>query len=190
MTTTTNVVFACDESGAKGYADQVESYAGEVGVFAGILVPQEREETARPEFQVIYDRYKPATGKLHIADLPPDRQEALRQDVYAAIRKLNLPCFWYAIHVDGLNDWYLTQKKNLEAAKQAALAAGQQPPRVKRNSPRDKPASMHEELFAGLYAHLLAFLEERDRKEVAIEVRTDEIDSPIVKNFEEVASAC
>ena len=112
MTTTTNVVFGCDESGAKGYADQVEAYACEVGVFAGILVPQECEATARPECQAIYDRYKPTTGKLHIAELPPDQQEALRQDVYAAIRKLNLPCFWYAIHVDGLNDWYLRQKKD------------------------------------------------------------------------------
>jgi hypothetical protein len=58
-------------------------------------------QKARPEFQAIYDRYKPPTGKLHIADLLPDRQEALRQEVYAAIRKVNLPCFWYAIHVDG-----------------------------------------------------------------------------------------
>jgi hypothetical protein len=81
----------------------------------------------------------------------------------------------------------LTQKKILEDARQAAGAARQQPPRVKRNSPRDNPASMHEELFAGLYAHLIAFLEERDRKEVSVEVRTDQIDSPIVKNFEEVA---
>ena len=36
--TTTKIVFACDESGAKGYADQTESFPGEVGVFAGILV--------------------------------------------------------------------------------------------------------------------------------------------------------
>lgn len=185
--TATNVVFACDELGAKGLANQVEAYPGEVGVFAGILVPQELEATAQPEFQAVYDRYKPTTGKLHIADLPPEQQEALRRDVYAAIRKLNLPCFWYAIHVDGLHNWYLTQKKILEEVKQAAKAAGQQAPRVKRNSPRDNPASMHEELFAGLYAHLIAFLVERDRKEVSIEVRTDKIDSPIVKNFEKVA---
>jgi hypothetical protein len=184
--TTTNIVFACDESGAKGYADQVESYPGEVGVFAGILVPQELEALAQPEFQAVYDQYKPTTGKLHIADLPPNQQEALRRDVYAAIRKRKLPCFRYAIHVDGLNDWYLAQRKILEDASHAALAKPQ-PPRIKRNSPRDNPASMHEELFAGLYAHLIAFLEERDRKEVSIEVRTDQIDSPIVKNFEEIA---
>lgn len=184
--TTTNIIFACDESGAKGYANQVESYPGEVGVFAGILVPHEVDATSRPEFNAIYERHKPTSGKLHIADLPPDQQESLRQEVYAVIRKLRLPCFWYAIHVDGLNNWYLSQKKALEA-KDTALAAKQHPPRVKRNSLRDNPASMHEELFAGLYAYLIAFLEERDRKEVSIELRTDQIDSPIVKNFEEVA---
>lgn len=34
----TKIVLACDESGAKGFADRDESYPGEVGVFAGILV--------------------------------------------------------------------------------------------------------------------------------------------------------
>lgn len=183
----TSVIFACDESGAKGYADRPESFPGEVGVFAGILVPEEREAAARLQFQPIYERFKPATGKLHITELPPDQQEALRQQVYVAIRIQDLPCFWYAIHVEGLNNWYLTQKKVLEDARAAALAVGQNPPRVKRSSPRDDPASMHEELFAGLYSHVIAFLEERNRKEVSIEVRTDQIDSPIVKNFEEVA---
>jgi hypothetical protein len=109
---TTNVVFACDESGAKGYADQVESYPGEVGVFAGILVPQELDATAQQEFRAVYGRYKPATGKLHIADLPPNQQEALRREVYAAISKLNLSCSWYAIHVGGLNDWYLRRRRS------------------------------------------------------------------------------
>ena len=43
---------------------------------------------------------------------------------------------------------------------------------------------MHEELFAGLYAHLITFLEERQKKQVSIEIRTDQIDGTIVKNFE------
>ncbi|MER9416582.1 hypothetical protein NKI95_11465 [Mesorhizobium sp. M0306] len=184
---TTNLIFACDESGAKGYADQTESYPGEVGVFAGILVPPEVESRTSLEFQAVVDKHRPSTGKLHIADLPPAQQEALRQDVYTAIRSANLPCFWYAIHVNGLNDWYLTQKKLAENNRQPVLAAQQQPPRIKRNSPRDNPASMHEVLFEGLYAHLVAFLEERNQKEVSIEVRTDQIDSPIVKNFEVAA---
>ena len=186
MDTTTNVILACDESGAKGYADQQEHYPGETGVFAGIVVSQEIEAVARPEFQRIYDRYKPTAEKLHITDLPPDQQRDLRQDVYSAIRKLRLPCLWYAIHMEGFHDWYLKEKKLLENARQEALKADPQP-RIKQGSPREEPSSMHEELFVGLYSHLIAFLEEQHQKDVSIEIRTDQIDSPITKNFKRLA---
>ena len=46
---------------------------------------------------------------------------------------------------------------------------------------------MHVELFSGLYGHLIAFLEERQRKDVDIEIRTDQIDNPIAKDFEAIA---
>ena len=186
MDRTTNVILACDESGAKGYADQQEHHPGETGVFAGIVVSQEIETVARPEFQRIYDRYKPATGKLHITGLPADQQKALRQDVYSAIRKLRLPCLWYALHVEGLHGWCLEEKKLLENARQEDLKADPQP-RIKRGSPREEPPSLHEELFVGLYGQFIAFLEERHQKEVAIEIRTDQIDSPITKNFKRLA---
>jgi hypothetical protein len=184
-----HVVLACDESGAKGYADQDEAFPGEVGVFAGILIPQqEREEKARLVFQALCDRYRPASGKLHIADLAPEQQEALRADVFAAIKELDVPCFWYAIHVAGLHDWHKTQRAAIAEAKSRKEAARTSPPRIKGNSPRENPSSMHVELFAGLYGHLVAFLLERDCTATDIEIRTDQIDSPIVKEFEEVAN--
>lgn len=34
-------ILACDESGAKGYADQDEQFPGQIGVFAGLLVPDQ-----------------------------------------------------------------------------------------------------------------------------------------------------
>lgn len=184
----TKIILACDESGAKGYADREESYPGEIGVFAGILVPDECSSAAAPKFMEIYDRYKPATGKLHIADLADDMQGGLRRDVYEAIQAFNLPCFWYAIHVAGLHAW---QKSN-DAISQRAKDSLQErrnghQPRVKRGSPRSDTASMHVELFSGLYGHLIAFLQERRRKEVDIEIRTDQIDNPIIKDFEAVA---
>lgn len=46
---------------------------------------------------------------------------------------------------------------------------------------------MHVELFSGLYSHLVAFLSERDRQGVDIEIRTDQVDTPLVKRFTEVA---
>ena len=68
------VFLYCDESGAKGYADNDETELGEVGVFAGILVPEEILATVKPAFDQIAKRYKPAEGKLHIADLPLEQK--------------------------------------------------------------------------------------------------------------------
>ncbi|MBM4288859.1 MAG: hypothetical protein FJ135_12105 [Deltaproteobacteria bacterium] len=82
MADLTKIILACDESGAKGYADKDEAYPGEVGVFAGILIPEECLAEITPIFQEIYARYRPASGKLHIADLPNSSKEALRRDVY------------------------------------------------------------------------------------------------------------
>ena len=186
MDTTTNVILACDESGAKGYANQREAYPGEVGVFAGFMICREIDSIARSEFQKIYDHYKQRRNKLHIADLPEIQQHSLRKDVYETIRKLDLPCFWYAIHVEGLYDWYQCQKILLERARITASQLNPKP-RIKQGSPREYPPSMHEELFAGLYTNLVIFLAERNQTKVSIEVRTDQIDNPIVRNFENVA---
>jgi len=178
------VIFACDESGSKGYANRDEAFPGEVGVIAGILVPEEVAKHAAAAFDQIYVRYKPKGGKLHIADIPIDQKENLRRDVFAAIQQLRLPCFWYAIHVAGLHDWHKRQQEISKSAQEMLRSARQdKAPRVKGGSPRSKPTSMHVELFSGLYAHLIAFLEERRRKDVDIEVRTDRVDYSILKNF-------
>ena len=182
MSETTKIIFACDESGAKGYADKRETYPGEVGVFAGILVPQTIEPKAEPLFRAICNKYREENRKLHIADLLPRERENLRQDVYAVIRQLNLPCFWYGIHVEGLHDWYQEREKVFENARQTSSIVGAQT-RYRASSPRDNLLSLHDELFAGLYSHLIAFLEERNRGHVSIEVRTDRIDRSIIKRF-------
>jgi hypothetical protein len=67
-------------------------------VFAGIMVSDSHLAAVEADFKAIYDKYKPAVGKLHIAELSPTAQDALRQDIYAAVRKHRLPCFWYALH--------------------------------------------------------------------------------------------
>ena len=182
MSKTTKVIFVCDESGAKAYSDQREAYPGEVGVFAGILVPEEVEPDSGPIFRNICDKYRETEKKLHIVDLSSANQKKLRNDIFAAIRQFKLPCFWYAIHVEGLYDWYHTQETLYAKARQDASHANQQK-RYNSGSPREKRQSMHEELFSGLYSHLIAFLEERKRGHVEIEVRTDRIDNSIIKRF-------
>jgi len=184
----TKVFLYCDESGAKGYADQDESYPGEVGVFAGIMVPEECLATVKPVFDQIAAHYTPTSGKLHIADLAPEQQEAMRSELFVAIKNTKLPCFWYAIHVAGL---HADHQKLVNLRKQAGealrVARGGAEARIKRGSWRENPASMHVSLFLGLYSHLVAFLQEHRRQGVDIEIRTDQVDTPLVKNFTKVA---
>jgi hypothetical protein len=71
-----HVVFACDESGAKGYADQDERFPRELGVFfAGILMPEDPVNEKMPPFLGLVTICTPATGKLHIADLSAERSD-------------------------------------------------------------------------------------------------------------------
>ena len=49
---------------------------------------------------------------------------------------------------------------------------------------RAQPESLHEELFFGLYSKLLAFCMERGKTLLHVEVRTDQVDAPIFKNFQ------
>ena len=176
----TKIILACDESGAKGYSSQKEKYPGECGVFAGILIAQEIEEMAYPSFLEIYQRYKlMSSKKLHITDLTPNQQDKLRKEIYGVIRELKLPCFWNAIHVEGFSAYW---KKTNEIINPVGQNLRSQQ-RIKTGSPRNKKHSMYEELFLGLFGRVMAFLEERNRKKVSIEVRIDRVDELFVKNF-------
>jgi hypothetical protein len=182
MESPSRIIFACDESGAKGYADQDEQYPGEVGVFAGILVPEECADTILGRFQGLIKKYTPESGKLHIADLPECQKEALREDVFEAIQESRVPCFWYAIHVAGFHQWYTDKQKLIGEARKATASSA-----VKRGSPRSDPESMHVALFEGVYAHVVAFCEERGKTNICIEIRSDRIDAQIIKEFEKSA---
>ena len=101
------IILACDESGAKGYADKDESRPSEVGVFAGLMVPDELIVRATDRLVEAVASHRLADGKLHITDLQPAEQADLRARIFDAIRVLQLPCFWYAIHVAGFHDFHL-----------------------------------------------------------------------------------
>lgn len=152
------------------------------------MVPEECLATVKLAFDQIAVRYTPVSGKLHIADLAPAQQEALRNELFEVIKNTNLPCFWYAVHVAGLHSRHRIFTDILKQQGAALRAArGGAEPRIKRGSPREEAASMHVELFSGLYSHLVAFLLERGRQGVDIEIRTDQVDTPLVKSFIEVA---
>src|SRR5260370_23522559 len=175
------VVMVCDESGAKGYADRDEQFAGEVGVFAGIMVPGQLLTSAQTQFDNIARRYQTGGDKVHITDLAHAQQQQLRRKMFDLITNLRLPCFFEAIHVAGFHRYfqrYETLIKKLRAGRRSPI-------RISERGPA--PDSLHVALFFGLYSKLLAFLLERGKQLLHIEVRTDEVDAPIFKNFQPTA---
>lgn len=180
------IILACDESGAKGYADQDEQFPGQVGVFAGLFVPEERLAPAQLRLEAAIAPYRGNDGKLHITDLPPTQQGGLRADLFAAILDLNLPCFWYAIHIAGFHAWH-RKTEQLHSDAREKMAASNPNPRVKVGRHRENPESLHAILFTGLYAHMVAYIEERNPGPVDIVVRTDNVDAPIAKLFRQKA---
>jgi hypothetical protein len=88
----TEIVLACDESGAKGYASAIDIETDEIGVFAGIMLPREPLPKLKPEFDAAVKRFASSDGKLHITELKPDDQATLRQAIYGLILKHQLPC--------------------------------------------------------------------------------------------------
>ena len=100
----THVILACDESGAKGYADQGEQYPGQVGVFAGIMVPVEVFSLVKADFDAFIHQYIPARGKLHISDLSANQKQTLRDGCFNLIRKHKLnPILNYCLKIKDKN---------------------------------------------------------------------------------------
>jgi hypothetical protein len=168
---------ACDESGAKGYADRDEQVRGEVGVFAGIMVPGELLTNAQAQFDAIAAPFQTSPGKVHITDLSPAQQTQLRKEMFELITQLRLPCFFEAIHVAGFHTFFRRYERLIKQARE------QRRSRIKLSLRGPQPDSLHVALFFGLYSKLLAFCLERGKQELHIEVRTDQVDAPIFKEF-------
>jgi hypothetical protein len=173
----TEIVLACDESGAKGYASATDIETDEIGVFAGIMLPRELLPKLKPEFDAAVKRFASSDGKLHITELKPDDQAALRQAIYGLILKHQLPCFYEAMHVAGFNAAHGDLVRLVERAR----ANRRSPIKMSGNPP--EPPSLHVTLFEGLYGKVLAYCEERGQTRVDIEVRTDRVDESIRKEF-------
>lgn len=173
----TEIILVCDESGAKGRADNTERFLGEVGVFAGILLTKELYEEIRVSFNELISQFTDSANKLHITDLKPDQQSQLRKDCFSLIIQHRLQCFYSAIHVAGFNANYEMVAKSREYAKsqrRSSVVLGTNDP---------KPPLMHTELFVGLYDTIIAYCMERNQTNLSIDILSDNIDKSITKDF-------
>src|SRR5260370_21432532 len=179
----THVVVACDEAGAKGYADRDEQFAGELGVYAGVLLDVASLPAAQAAFDTVAQQYVSPDGKLHITDLRPEQQAALREDIFALIRAHDVACLYEAIHVAGFHYMFQRLKEVVERARQSR----QSNIKLSGNLTKAQPESLHATLFQGLYGKIVAFCADRGKTRLHVELRLDPIDAPVLEVFNDEA---
>lgn len=174
-----SVTFVVDESGAKGFADNRETVVGELGVVAGIFVPTECVPQVEGDLSAIAAQFS-GTGKLHITDLVPQQQQALRVQLFSYL--LSVRAFWTyeAMCVEGLHSHEQLVSNMLRTAK------AQRRSKVKISG-NEQSALLHQELFLGAFGKGVAFCVDRFGPHVFIDILTDRVDSGVLKKFEEAA---
>lgn len=164
--------FICDESGAKGYEDNKEKNEGEIGVFAGYILPEERKEEIKEDMNKIIKKYN-SKGKFHITDL--ENPEEFRKEIFNYIKTNEINFLYTAIYTQGFYNNYLKKKKLKEEAKENTN------PNIRVTSKTPKE-SLHVELFVNLVLKAFAFgLEYSDSPE--LEIKIDHVDKIILKSM-------
>ena len=173
------VCFIVDESGAKGYSDKREKEAGEFGVMAGFFVLKSDLPTVSSELAAIQRPYQ-MIGKSHITDLPSDEQESLRRSTFEYFIKRKIPWSYEAIYVEGLHN----HRRSISALVGAAKAQRRSNVRFSNHEDHD---SLHSKLFQGIFGKGIAFCVENVGEKCILEIITDRVDAPILKDFKQSA---
>ncbi|MBC6555306.1 hypothetical protein GW721_04760 [Citrobacter braakii] len=163
-----NMVLVLDESGAKGYADKTEEFEGDLGVMSGILYTrQEMFEIELMLSQIIKPFKEQVTGKLHIAELKKEHQNALRDLIFSNFRAIKLQWFYKAIYSQGFHQSEFKEK---------------------RGGTGNVNASLHVELFRHTFLHSLMMAASLNKLNLNLLVVTDTIDDGILKKFNKEAN--
>lgn len=171
-----DIYLICDESGAKGCSDISEAYPGETGVFAGYLVDQDQLPIIRDRMTTIAYKYFANAAKYHIADLPNEKKEELRREVFEVIEQSNLTCIYEAIHVEG----FKAEHDRIQEIKNDAKKSTRSGIRISSNVKKD---SLHEVLFQGLFAKAIAHCIDTFSNVYKLIVLIDRLDGPVYKSI-------
>jgi hypothetical protein len=164
-----------DESGAKGYSGTAERFPGELGIFAGLIIPESLLQTLSQTALALQVRFANG-GKFHIADVAPNRQEELRSEVLNVIQTHQLVCVYEAIYVAGFFLWYEKQRQLIEKVR----AERRSPIKISSNLTEE---SLHDHLFQGLIGKAIAWCEGHYDNNYHLTVLLDNVDKPILRSF-------
>ncbi|HCM1951079.1 TPA: hypothetical protein N3A08_000032 [Salmonella enterica subsp. salamae serovar 9,46:z4,z24:z39:z42] len=102
-----NQVIIIDESGAKGYAKNEESYLGEFGVMAGFLLDENDLSRMRYIIEQSFNDIS-SDGKLHMASLDKQKKEIVISRVRTFLQLYKIKWTYSAIYVNGYNRFNLS----------------------------------------------------------------------------------
>ncbi|HCB0355313.1 TPA: hypothetical protein MYM73_003587 [Klebsiella variicola subsp. variicola] len=108
-----NQVIIIDESGAKGYAKNEESYLGEFGVMAGFLLDERDLSRMRYIIEKSFNDIS-SDGKLHMASLDKEKKEIAISRVRTFLKLYKIKWTYSAIYVNGYHQFNrsLDNRKN------------------------------------------------------------------------------
>lgn len=163
----TEMVLVIDESGAKGHAKTREKNPGEIGVMAALFYLKEEIDQIKIHLDRIVKPYLEHAGKkTHITELPGASQAQLREELFSFMKKINLRWFYSAIYAEGFH--------------QSELAES-------RGGAKNDKESLHATLFQNIFCHSVIIAHHNKIQNLDILVRTDNIDSGVIKNFKNYA---
>jgi len=171
-----HIYLIIDESGAKGYSKNRESYAGEFGIMAGFFIQGEYFKSVESDLELMLDEYK-INGKLHITDLDPDAQSALRQEVFSYLKSANACIVYDAQYVDGLH-------ANAQMVNELKDEAKKQKRSNIKISDSEFELLLHVSLFEGVFNYALEVCYKLYWNTFDLDIISDNIDKPIIKKFE------
>jgi hypothetical protein len=166
-----------DESGAKGHADKEEIFDGESGNVAGFVIREDALDQNKHELLNILRPFA-HDGKMHITDLDPTQQSALREDVFCWLLRNACPCFYDAQYVRGFGNAGRHLRELIELARDSSS------PRFRHGNNLPAPESLHRELFQGFALKVLFWCKGKYGADFCIDYFTDRVDKDTLRLFE------
>lgn len=176
------VYFIVDESGAKGFADNVEAEPGEFGIAAGYFVREKLLHRVRDDFYAILAEVAGGhEGKSHVVALTPDQQRSARQLVFNYLLDRDMYCCYEALYVQGL--YAATVRANSIPPPDV-----KRPPNEHYSEPRPDNPRLISEIFNSLLGKAMAYAVDTYGPEVTLKVIVDTTDASVLNEYREAVS--
>lgn len=171
-----SMMFICDESGAKGYADKDESLKCEFGLFAGYFLKNKgQQENVRKLLNKSFNIIKWPNSKKHINELSKENKQSIIKSVFTVFRDEKIDCLYEGEYVHDCYRNYKEQEKTLKEIKE------QRRSKIRIIEHDDIPL-LHDELFNGLLVKAIGYYEKFDSR-CKLDIIIDHVDESIFKLF-------